>query len=67
MIKPAEWQKATEAIQNAQSILIVTHISPDGDAIGSALGLANALTQMGKQVTVADDDGGFIFIFAGCI
>jgi bifunctional oligoribonuclease and PAP phosphatase NrnA len=57
MIKPAEWQKATEAIQNAQSILVVTHISPDGDAIGSALGLANALKQMGKQVTVADDDG----------
>jgi bifunctional oligoribonuclease and PAP phosphatase NrnA len=57
MIKPAEWQKATEAIQNAQTILIVTHISPDGDAIGSALGLANALMQMGKQVTVADDDG----------
>lgn len=56
MIKPPEWQKATEAIQNAQSILVVTHISPDGDAIGSALGLANALKQMGKQVTVADDD-----------
>src|SRR5262245_47478290 len=57
MIKPPEWQKATEAIQNAQTILVVTHISPDGDAIGSALGLANALKQMGKQVTVVDDDG----------
>ena len=55
--KPAEWEKATHAIQQAQSILIVTHISPDGDAIGSALGLANALRQMGKKVTVADDDG----------
>ncbi|MDQ7024474.1 MAG: bifunctional oligoribonuclease/PAP phosphatase NrnA [Anaerolineae bacterium] len=55
--KLIEWEKATQAINAAQSILIVTHISPDGDAIGSALGLANALKQMGKTVTVADDDG----------
>jgi bifunctional oligoribonuclease and PAP phosphatase NrnA len=55
--RPAEWEKATHAIQQAQKILIVTHISPDGDAIGSALGLANALRQMGKKVTVVDDDG----------
>lgn len=56
-MKQAEWVRATEAISAAQSILIVTHVSPDGDAIGSALGLANALAQMGKTVTVADDDG----------
>lgn len=53
----AEWEKATQAIHDAQSILIVTHVGPDGDAIGSALGLGNALAQMGKTVTVADDDG----------
>jgi phosphoesterase RecJ-like protein len=56
-VKLPEWERATEAIQNAESVLIVTHISPDGDAMGSALGLANALLAMGKQVTVADDDG----------
>jgi phosphoesterase RecJ-like protein len=52
-----EWQAATNAIQQAQTVLVVTHVSPDGDAIGSALGLANALRAMGKDVTVADDDG----------
>lgn len=52
-----EWHEATEAIQNAKSVLVVTHVSPDGDAIGSALGLTNALRAMGKEVTVADDDG----------
>lgn len=51
-----QWQQATAAIQAADSVLVVTHVSPDGDAIGSALGLANALRLMGKHVTVADDD-----------
>lgn len=55
--RQAEWQVATDAINNAETILVVTHVSPDGDAIGSALGLTNALRQMGKTVTVADDDG----------
>jgi bifunctional oligoribonuclease and PAP phosphatase NrnA len=51
-----QWQAATDAINAASSIVIVTHISPDGDAIGSALGLANGLIALGKQVTIADDD-----------
>src|SRR5512139_3055934 len=29
--------------------LIVTHVSPDGDAIGSLLGMHLALREMGKQ------------------
>ncbi|MCA9913358.1 MAG: DHH family phosphoesterase, partial [Anaerolineae bacterium] len=52
-----QWDAATEAIRTAQKILVVSHVSPDGDAIGSSLGLANALQQMGKDVTVANDDG----------
>ncbi|MGB1285273.1 MAG: DHH family phosphoesterase [Aggregatilineales bacterium] len=51
-----QWEAATEAIHAAKKILIVTHVNPDGDAIGSALGLANALRAMGKKVTVCDDD-----------
>lgn len=57
MTGKAQWQEATAVIRAAQSVVVVTHISPDGDAIGSALGLANALREMGKQVTVANDDG----------
>ncbi len=52
-----QWAAATEAIRAAQRILIVSHVNPDGDAIGSSLGLANALKQMGKDVTIANDDG----------
>ncbi len=51
------WAAATSLVQSAQSILIVTHVSPDGDAIGSLLGLGNALEQMGKAVTCAVDGG----------
>jgi len=32
-------------------IYIVTHVDPDGDAIGSSLGLARALKTLGKAVT----------------
>ena len=33
-------------------IVIVTHVSPDGDAIGSSLGLYNYLVDAGNEVTV---------------
>jgi bifunctional oligoribonuclease and PAP phosphatase NrnA len=55
--KTPDWQQASAALRDADSVLIVTHLNPDGDAIGSALGLANAIRHMGKTVTVADDDG----------
>lgn len=35
--------------------LILSHIDPDGDAVGSSLGLSWALRPIGKRVTVAND------------
>jgi phosphoesterase RecJ-like protein len=46
-----------ERILAAKSILITSHIRPDGDAIGSSLGLALALLDVGKQVQVVLSDG----------
>jgi phosphoesterase RecJ-like protein len=40
-------------LQQASRILLITHVSPDSDAIGSTLGLAHALRQRGKTVTPA--------------
>lgn len=57
MNKPPEWQNAASAIQSAETILVVTHVRPDGDAMGSSLGLGLALRQMGKDVTIAVDLG----------
>lgn len=54
---PIPWIEATAAVHAAQRILLVTHVSPDGDAIGSLLGLTNALRSMGKVVDAAVDGG----------
>ena len=40
----------------AQKIVLCCHVSPDGDTLGSALGLARFLEQKGKEVTVFVDD-----------
>ncbi len=51
------WIEAVAAVKDAASILIVTHMKPDGDAIGSLLGLAIGLLEMGKTVDAAVDGG----------
>ncbi len=45
-------KKINELIAANSSFLITTHESPDGDAVGSSLALANYLTEIGKDVTV---------------
>ena len=45
-----------EAIKGLDSFVISTHISPEGDAIGSELGLALSLIKMGKKVTLLNAD-----------
>jgi bifunctional oligoribonuclease and PAP phosphatase NrnA len=44
-------------LRAAQRVLIVTHIRPDGDAIGSLLGLGLTLQAAGKQVDMVSVDG----------
>lgn len=44
------------ALQNANSILLCTHISPDGDAIGATLAMGHALRAMGKRTLLACAD-----------
>lgn len=43
-------------LRSAEQVLITSHESPDGDAIGSQLGLARILEAMGKRVTIWDRD-----------
>lgn len=40
-----------EKINNSKSICLLVHESPDGDAIGSMIGLFKALSILGKEVT----------------
>lgn len=44
--------QAKELINNAEKIVITTHQSPDGDAVGSSLAMYHYLRAKGKNVTV---------------
>lgn len=44
------------ALEKADTVLVITHVDPDGDAIGSLTALGQALEQMGKRVTLACED-----------
>jgi phosphoesterase RecJ-like protein len=47
-----ELKRFEEQINHSNKIVIVPHFNPDGDAIGSALGLYVALKNLGKNVEV---------------
>jgi len=46
------YKKAWDKITNARYIVIVSHIHPDGDTIGSTLALYNVLKEQGKKVAL---------------
>ena len=46
-------ERAAKELEAADSIGVVCHVGPDGDAIGSALGLAVAAKAAGKSVVVS--------------
>ena len=48
--------KVAAALKTGDDFLIVCHIDPDGDTIGSALALKYLLQKLGKQVTVFSKD-----------
>ncbi len=50
-------QDAAAAIHASQTIVLACHVNPDGDALGSMLGLALALLPLGKTVTCLSEDG----------
>ncbi len=50
-------QQIIDEINRNQTFLVVAHENPDGDAIGSTLGLALALRDMGKDVVAYNVDG----------
>lgn len=45
------------ALRSADKILLVNHVDPDGDTLGSTLALALVLEGLGKDVTVGSDGG----------
>ena len=43
IIQEEKIQKAKKYVEKGESFVIVTHVSPDGDALGSSLGLYHFL------------------------
>lgn len=49
-------QRVLESIRRSRSVCIVGHVRPDGDCIGSQIGLALALQAAGKEVICWNED-----------
>ncbi len=52
---PAE--RIADALRERRHVLLLNHVSPDGDCLGSTLALARALWMRGQQATVGSTDG----------
>lgn len=49
-------EKIRNAIDQSRYVLIITHVDPDGDALGSLTAVGQALRQMGKVTMLACDN-----------
>lgn len=56
MSKHCSLQETAALLQAANKIVLCSHVSPDGDTLGSALSLRLALQKLGKTVLVTVDD-----------
>lgn len=50
------FDKVVEEINRGRKFLVVSHVNPEGDAVGSLLGAALALRELGKDVTAYLED-----------
>jgi bifunctional oligoribonuclease and PAP phosphatase NrnA len=49
--------KIAETLKGRHHVLLLNHVSPDGDSLGSTLALARALWARGQRATVGSSDG----------
>ncbi len=57
-MKEEDIQSAIKSrLSTAENVLIVSHVRPDGDAVGSLLGLGLSLQQAGRKVQMVLTDG----------
>ncbi len=48
------YKEAYELIKNSKSIVLISHVNPDGDALGSSLAMLPVLKKMNKKVRVVN-------------
>lgn len=49
--------RIAEALKSRRNVLLLNHVAPDGDSLGSTLALAHALWARGQHATVGSADG----------
>ena len=58
MASPEDLERAADALRCARDVVVCAHVDPDGDAVGSVLGLTLSLRRAGiKAVPTLADDG----------
>ena len=55
--KDASFAEIAEALHAGNSFVVVSHLRPDGDALGCQLAMGLALLAVGKQVKLWNEDG----------
>jgi len=57
--READWQRLIDALRVAESVVLVAHVNPDGDALGSALAAGLAMRSQGIPAVVTYDESPF--------
>jgi phosphoesterase RecJ-like protein len=50
-------QQVAQVLREAKSVVLASHLNPDGDTLGCVLALQSALEAMGKRVVALSSDG----------
>src|SRR5690349_24852203 len=53
----ASFAEIAAALRDYESFLVLSHVRPDGDALGSQIAIGLALQQLGKKVKVWNEEG----------
>ena len=53
----ASFAEIADALRQHESFVVISHVRPDGDALGSQIAMGLALKKMGKKVTVWNEEG----------
>jgi phosphoesterase RecJ-like protein len=51
------FEEIAEVLRTRERFLVLSHMHPDGDALGSELAMGLCLRQLGKDVTIWNEDG----------
>ena len=56
-MKQSSFEEIGALLRSQETFAILSHVRPDGDALGSQLGLGLSLAKLGKTVMVRNEDG----------